>query len=59
MKPSDQAMARARTALTKVKQLFDAAGDYPGPKCSICGKVIYCGVNSWCKENPCGLRKVK
>lgn len=28
----------------------------PEPECQICGRVIFCGVDELCKEDPCGLR---
>lgn len=28
----------------------------PEPQCSICGRVIYCGVDELCKLDPCGLK---
>ena len=56
MKPSEEALAKARKAFERTKELFDAFKDHPEPKCSICGRVIYCGVNSLCKEEPCGLK---
>lgn len=28
----------------------------PEPQCSICGRIILCGVDELCKEDPCGLK---
>lgn len=61
MKPtgvSEEMMERARKALeetNKMLNLFDT--DFPEPKCNICGRVIYCGVDSLCDREPCGLKK--
>lgn len=30
--------------------------DMPEPKCSKCGRIIYCGVNTLCKDKECGLK---
>jgi hypothetical protein len=30
--------------------------DEPEPKCNICGRIIFCGVDELCKEDPCGLK---
>lgn len=28
----------------------------PEPKCDICGRIIFCGVDELCKADPCGLK---
>lgn len=28
----------------------------PEPKCDICGRIIFCGVDELCKLDPCGLK---
>jgi len=54
---SDTMLAKAKKALeetNKMLVLFNT--DFPEPKCNICGRIIYCGVSSLCKEDPCGLK---
>ena len=46
---------KAKKALDEINKLIKIADDYPEPKCSICGRIIYCGVSTLCKEKPCGL----
>lgn len=28
----------------------------PEPQCNICGRIIFCGVDELCNEDPCGLK---
>ena len=56
MKPSKEALDKARIALGKITKSFANAIVEPEP-CSICGRVIYCGVSKICKVRPCGLIK--
>lgn len=54
-----KALERARAAMPskeEMERLFKIFEDMPEPKCSKCGRVIYCGVNSLCKEKDCGLK---
>jgi hypothetical protein len=53
----EQALERARKALENTKWMLDVFKDAPEPVCNICGRVIYCGVNSLCSREPCGLKK--
>lgn len=46
---------RDRTAGDFAK-MVEAFKDAPEPKCDICGRVIYCGVNGLCDRVPCGLK---
>ena len=46
---------RAFEEATKMLKVFETA-DIPEPKCNICGRVIYCGVDKLCDLNPCGLK---
>lgn len=55
---SNEMMAKARAALERTNKMlthFDT--DFPEPKCSVCGRVIYCGASTLCNEKPCGLQK--
>lgn len=58
---SQEAMDRARKAIERMKnyspEFFKDLENMPEPKCDICGRVIYCGVNSLCREEPCGLKR--
>jgi hypothetical protein len=57
---SDDMTTKAKKALentNKMLELFDT--DFPEPKCNICGRVIYCGINSLCGNVPCGLKESK
>lgn len=49
--------ARAVKETARISELFEVFKDMPEPQCNICGRVIYCGVNSMCNENPCGLKR--
>ena len=56
MQSSKEALEKARIALAKIHKSFGNTIVEPEP-CSICGRVIYCGVNRICKVRPCGLIK--
>ena len=53
------AVERAKRALERTVELFDAFADFEEPVCSKCGRVIYCGVNKLCSDNECGLKNAK
>lgn len=59
-KIAPEAIARAREAMLKnverYRELEAAFKDMPEPKCSKCGRVIYCGVDGLCQEPDCGLK---
>lgn len=47
--------------LENYKPLFtpeqiEQAKNWPEPECKICGRVIFCGINELCKQEPCGLK---
>lgn len=55
--PTSDMQEKAKKALEEVNRMLDLFNvDYPEPKCSICGRIIYCGASTLCKEEPCGLR---
>ena len=55
-----QAEKRLRKYLERTaddfKRMVEAFRDMPEPKCNKCGRVIYCGANTLCKEPDCGLK---
>ena len=53
---SDEMVARAQKALEETKWMLDVFKDAPEPKCNICGRVIYCGVDNLCGLDLCGLK---
>lgn len=59
----EEALARMKKYLEETadefKRQLELWEDAPEPKCNICGRVIYCGVDTLCKENPCGLKGTK
>ena len=40
-------------SLMKIAHLMEPE---PEPQCSICGRIIFCGVDELCKADPCGLK---
>lgn len=44
-----------KAALLELLKAIEEAEELEKP-CSICGRVILCGVNELCKEDPCGLK---
>ena len=58
----DAAIARARQSLERsakrFNELCEVFENFPEPKCTICGRVIYCGdLEKMCGNIPCGLKK--
>lgn len=49
----DEAGVRASGLLELLKAIAELEEETP---CSICGRIILCGVDELCKLDPCGLK---